>query len=88
MYDLIFNDQQLAILSTNIERNENSFKAHAHQKHNKTLHKKLGFYGGNVSKFKDYAFKKKSAISFYQTLYIAGVYQSINNVCNQSTSMS
>ena len=52
MYDFIFNDYQLAILSTNIERNENSFKSHAHQKQNKTLHKKLGYYGGNVSKLK------------------------------------
>ena len=39
-----------------------------HIKSNKTLHKKLGHYGGNVGKSKDCAFKKKSAILFYQTI--------------------
>ena len=53
------------MISTNIERNIKSKKLYT---------KKLGYYGGNVSKLKDYAFKNESAIFFYQTLYIAGVY--------------
>ena len=53
-----------------------------HIKSNKTLHTKIGHYGGNVSKFKDYAFKKKQYFSIKHYILQVSINPSIICVTN------